>query len=100
MLKSANSSKRHDSQCKKLLNWSRKGVHLIKDFIEHWIYNNTIEYSELIIKDALINYKTKMKNDLKVTVKDEKKAYPNLKVIKKWSSSIKRLLFQKVSVFP
>ena len=46
--------------------------------MEHQIYNDTIECSKMIIKDALIKYETKMK-DLKEEVKDERKGDPNLK---------------------
>ena len=50
----------------------------MKAFAEHQIYDNAIECPELIIKDALVKYETKMKG-LKEEVKDEMKGDPNSK---------------------
>jgi len=69
----SNSSKRYDSICKKLINWGRKRVHLTKTAIEYWIYKDTINYPEIIIKEVILKYKIKMKYDLKEEIKDERK---------------------------
>ena len=50
----------------------------MKAFVEHQIYIDTAKCPELIIKDTLIKYETKMK-DLKEEVKDKKESDPNSK---------------------
>ena len=72
----SNSSKRYDSKCKKLSNQTGKRTRSTKAFVEQRIYNNAIEYPELIIKDTLTKYETK--KDLKEDVKDERKCDLNL----------------------
>ena len=56
----------------------------MKAFAEHWIYDNTIECPELIMKDALIKYEIKMRN-LKEEMKDERKDDLNSKSDEKMS---------------